>query len=197
MTREEQLKFCKACKNQKFDVNQGIICGLTNERADFSGFCSSYVEDEVLKQNLISEEFEKENALVPASKDKRFANYLIDMICMVIFGFLLGAGLGIILALVSPSSLSMFDQDNKLLDYAFNFIIGMTYYTIMEASTGRSIGKYITKTKVVNEKGEKPSLGTAFVRSLCRFIPFEAFSFLGSDSYGWHDKFSDTRVVKA
>lgn len=197
MTREEQLKFCKACKNQKFDLNHGVICGLTNERANFSGFCSSYVEDEDLKQEQIKTEFESETALTPASKGKRFANYAIDMICMVILGFMLGAGLGIILALVSPSSLSFFDQQNKLIDYAFNFIIGMTYYTIMEASTGRSIAKYITKTKVVNEKGEKPSLGTAFVRSLCRFIPFDAFSFLGSDSSGWHDKFSDTRVVEA
>lgn len=197
MTREEQLRFCKSCKNQKFDMNYGVICGLTNERANFTGFCSSYIEDLEISQNETTSVFETKAVLKPASLGKRFGNYAIDMICMIVFGFLLGAGLGIILALVSPSSLSMFEQGNKLLDYAFNFIIGMTYYTIMEASTGRSIGKYITKTKVVNENGEKPGLGTAFVRSLCRFIPFEAFSFLGSDNSGWHDKFSDTRVVEA
>jgi uncharacterized RDD family membrane protein YckC len=197
MTREEQLKLCKTCKNQKFDLNLGVICGLTNERADFIDVCSSYIEDTELIQKQMSTVFENEIVLKPASQGKRFANHLIDSIFLVIFGILFGAGLGIILALVSPSSLSFFDQQNKLIDYAFGFIVGMTYYTIMEASTGRSIAKYITKTKVVNEKGETPSLGNAFVRSLCRFIPFDAFSFLGSENSGWHDKFSNTRVVEA
>lgn len=197
MTREEQLKLCKACKNQKFDLTLGVICSLTNERADFDDACSSYVEDIELKQKQTSKVFENEIVLKTASQGKRFANHLIDSIFLLVFSILLGAGLGIILALVSPSSLSFFDQDNKLIDYAFGFIVGMTYYTIMEASTGRSIAKYITKTKVVNEKGEKPNLGTAFVRSICRFIPFDAFSFLGSENSGWHDKFSDTRVVEA
>ena len=35
MTREEQVAFCKVCKFKSFDPNKGIICKLTNEKADF------------------------------------------------------------------------------------------------------------------------------------------------------------------
>jgi len=45
MKREEHLIFCKACKNQAFDPNKGIICSLTNKIADFEDECESYLED--------------------------------------------------------------------------------------------------------------------------------------------------------
>lgn len=45
MTREEQLQFCKVCKNKKMDPHKGIVCALTGERADFDGVCPSYNED--------------------------------------------------------------------------------------------------------------------------------------------------------
>jgi len=70
------------------------------------------------------------------------------------------------------------------------------YYTILEATTGKTIGKMITGTKVTNDDFSKPSLGSAFKRSLCRLIPFEPLSFFGSSSpSGWHDTITDTWVV--
>ena len=45
MTREEHVKFCKICKNQKFDRNKGIVCELTNQIADFVDECSNFEED--------------------------------------------------------------------------------------------------------------------------------------------------------
>jgi len=33
------------------------------------------------------------------------------------------------------------------------------------------------------------------IRSLCRFIPLEAFSFLFNDGSGWHDTISSTKVI--
>jgi hypothetical protein len=35
-----------------------------------------------------------------------------------------------------------------------------------------------------------------FIRTLSRFIVFEALSYLGSVSRGWHDSLSGTYVVK-
>jgi uncharacterized RDD family membrane protein YckC len=78
-----------------------------------------------------------------------------------------------------------------LLFYAF--LIG--YYVVFEALLGKTIGKMVTKTKVVNMEGGKPSFLQIVVRSLVRFIPFEPFSFLGADATGWHDTMSDTRVI--
>ncbi|MBC8643239.1 RDD family protein [Flavobacterium lindanitolerans] len=59
----------------------------------------------------------------------------------------------------------------------------------------RTIGKFITKTVVVNINGEKPDTQEILVRSLCRLIPFETFSFLGAPNKGWHDSISKTYVV--
>ena len=41
MERKERLKFCRICKEQKFDMIQGIICGRTNLPADFEVSCDS------------------------------------------------------------------------------------------------------------------------------------------------------------
>ena len=49
---------------------------------------------------------------------------------------------------------------------------------------------------VVNVHGAKPSVNAIIKRTLCRFIPFEPFTFLGLNSRGWHDSFSKTYVVK-
>lgn len=196
MTREEQLKFCKICKNQKFDMNQGIICGLTNQRADFEETCDSFIEDSELKSKIESKAALKDVFNRVASQGKRFVNYLLDLIFLIIFSYIFGIILGIMLAIFSPSSLSIFEQDNELIVYLLGFVIGMIYYTILEASSGKTIAKFITKTKVVDYQGNRPDFGTIFIRSLCRFIPFEPFSFLGSDNSGWHDKLSKTKVIE-
>lgn len=53
MTRTEQLKHCKVCLNQKFDLNQGIICSLTNEKADFEDQCDTFEENKKLPEKVI------------------------------------------------------------------------------------------------------------------------------------------------
>lgn len=195
MTREERLKFCKVCHNRKFDIKQGIICGLTDTPADFETACSSYSENSEAKLRIEQADDFAVSFRV-ASSGKRFANYVLDMVFLMVFGSVVGVTIGIVLAIVSPESLSELAKENKLLDYVAGFILGMLYYAILESASGRTVAKFITKTKVVNKKGEKPDLSTILVRSLCRFIPFEALSFLDSEHSGWHDKLSKTRVVE-
>lgn len=197
MIREEQLKFCRICKNQKFDPNQGIVCGLTNSMADFAASCDSFVEDWELSAKTELRLSETEILSKVASQGKRFANYLLDIVFYFIFSYIFGAILGIVIAIVSPESLSIFEEENRALNYLLGFIAGMIYYSATELLTGRTIAKYITNTRVVTEDGTKPASGTILLRSLCRFIPFEPFSFLGSDNSGWHDKLSKTRVIEA
>lgn len=45
MTREEQLVFCEKCTNRKMDMQQGMLCGLTDRKADFQGQCLQFVPD--------------------------------------------------------------------------------------------------------------------------------------------------------
>ena len=71
----------------------------------------------------------------------------------------------------------------------------MSYFIILEYKIGRTIGKYITKTKVVTEIGEQPNLKSIIIRTFCRLIPFDSLSFLFKDGEGWHDTISKTKVI--
>lgn len=195
MTREAQLQFCKICLNHKKDLNLGIICGLRGGLADFEDQCSDFQEDHKLKRKTDGSIFSMGIDAHVASKGQRFTNYIIDFVCLVIFILVFSFVLGVIMVMVAPASLSVFDGGNTLLEYVFGAVVGTIYYATLEGISGQSIGKAITKTKVVTESGEKPDLATILLRSICRYIPFEAFSFLGSDAIGWHDSISKTRVV--
>ena len=49
-------------------------------------------------------------------------------------------------------------------------LVPILYFIIMEATTGKTIGKYIVKTKVVNAQGGKISWGQSIGRNLMRII---------------------------
>lgn len=70
------------------------------------------------------------------------------------------------------------------------------YYFLFELLTQRTLGKFITRTKVVSFDGRKPTLRSVLIRTIGRYIPFEVFSFVGSrNPSGWHDTLSNTAVV--
>ncbi len=52
MDRTKQLEYCKKCTKQKFDFSQGIICGLTNQKADFENECEHF---EIDKAKIVNE----------------------------------------------------------------------------------------------------------------------------------------------
>lgn len=71
------------------------------------------------------------------------------------------------------------------------------YYLAFELTLKRTIGKFITKTRVVSDNGSLPRSSAIILRTVFRCIPFEIFSFLGSKNpTGWHDSLSNTRVEK-
>jgi uncharacterized RDD family membrane protein YckC len=61
--------------------------------------------------------------------------------------------------------------------------------------TGRTLGKLITRTSVVDAEGRRPTFKQVLGRTFSRIIPFEPFSFFGKDARGWHDSMSNTFVV--
>jgi uncharacterized RDD family membrane protein YckC len=135
-----------------------------------------------------------------ASKGLRFANFLIDYIIYYLLNLFLITPL-ISMFILSTNGLGgiVTNTETLWLFYFFYFILSVfiysIYFTLQEfLLNGRTFGKLITGTNVVMVTGEKPSFWTYFVRSLCRMIPFEIFSFFGET--GWHDSISKTRVVK-
>jgi uncharacterized RDD family membrane protein YckC len=122
------------------------------------------------------------------SKSVRFAHYIIDNIFLnaLIFGniyFFIGNH-----SWVGSSSLYLF------FGYAFAFAMPFIYYTVCETGFKQTIGKVLTGAYVCNDKGGAPGLAKILGRSLCRYIPFEPFSFLPDPMAKWHDKFSGTDV---
>jgi len=76
-------------------------------------------------------------------------------------------------------------------------VIYVLYFTLVEGMTGgRSIGKLLTRTRVIQKNGDRAGFADAFLRSLCRCIPLEVFSAVPhKPPYPWHDRLSETLVV--
>lgn len=134
-----------------------------------------------------------EPQLVQASHGKRLANYLIDLIAFMIVVL----PLSVLFFLFFPSAIDAVDSPGfNILDRIISLLVYGGFMGLVEMlSKGRSLGKYITGTKVVNLDGTNISGGTAFKRGFIRAIPFEAFSALGTPSFPWHDKWSNTYVI--
>lgn len=114
---------------------------------------------------------------LPTARTKRLLNAILDCILLLIWVKILYFVIGI----------------NELIS---SIAISILYYVIFESIWSKTPAKFITKTKVITEYGEKPNLKTIFVRTLIRNVPFEAFSFLGSQHpRGWHDRWSKTIVI--
>lgn len=71
------------------------------------------------------------------------------------------------------------------------------YYWIMELSTGKTLGKYITRTKIVKEDGSQPNALNVLGRTLCRFIPFDFLTYIGSKKRGLHDSVPKIYVIES
>jgi uncharacterized RDD family membrane protein YckC len=68
------------------------------------------------------------------------------------------------------------------------------YYILGEFYFQQTIGKFFTKSIVINEYGDRPDFQTVLVRTVIRCIPIEPFSFF-TDNRGWHDKWTKTYVI--
>ena len=132
-----------------------------------------------------------------ASKGTRFGNYIIDRIISTIFAMLFFMALVFIFDLIGYlDGVRWFQNISDIVDYVISALVIIVYYIVFETLLSKTVGKAITKTTVVLEDGGKPSSTDIIIRSFSRLVPFEAFSFLGEDAYGWHDKWSETYVVK-
>ena len=89
---------------------------------------------------------------------------------------------------------TIFNTEKEI--YLLILYVGVSffYYVFCEYLFGQSVGKNITNTFVVF-RGNR-FVGSV-VRAFGRKIPFEPFSFFFAKPAGrWHDKLSDSRIVK-
>ncbi len=125
-----------------------------------------------------------------ASWKKRAANFTIDTVCVLLLLIAVLRVLPFLLKLLP--TIDRFEIGINVLLLPIMFI----YYTFFEAITGKTIGKYLTGTRVVASDGKRVTLLKALVRSLVRFFLLELFSFCSRRPEGWHDRISNTKVVE-
>lgn len=123
-----------------------------------------------------------------ASKGRRFGTLVVDYI-----GYFLSAALfGVLIGIIFGQRGTQFVR--AVPDFVLGLVLMLAYYVFFEGLWARTPGKLVFGTIVVTESGHKPPLLQIITRTLCRFIPFEPFSFLGA--LGWHDSISRTRVIR-
>lgn len=123
----------------------------------------------------------------PVGKGKRFATYLIDYAGIYATAFIVGF---VITLVFGQAGLNAMLSVNEIV---LSLLFFLVYYLVFEGIWARTPAKLILGTVVVTEDGDKPPFRTILIRTLCRFIPFEPFSFFGER--GWHDGISKTYVV--
>jgi uncharacterized RDD family membrane protein YckC len=132
-----------------------------------------------------------------ATQQQRFANYLVDLLVQYILVTILTLLIAIVSNYFETYSLVFWIENaGRLEQYFIGAIVALFYYSISEIFLSKSIGKFITKTIVVDENGNKVCPEIILKRTLCRLIPFEHFSFFSGNNRGWHDTISNTFVVK-
>ncbi len=121
---------------------------------------------------------------IETSKKKRLINFIVDL-CTIF-----------ILIEITVQVEGLLAKNNPMKILRMVIVFG-GYYIPMEYFLGRTLGKYVTGSMVVNRDGTRISFRTAVIRYLCRWIPFEYLSLaLGHDAKAWHDVLSKTYVIQ-
>jgi uncharacterized RDD family membrane protein YckC len=144
---------------------------------------------DTLRTNLLDEQ-EVKTTIDKATPTKlvRFLNFVIDLFMVLILNSFLSYFIAyfVIIYEISLTTVHI---------YLMLAISYFSYYVFMETTLQKTIGKFITKTHVIMKDGSKPKTYDIFRRTFCRIIPLDGFSFL-FDANGFHDKLSDTKVIK-
>lgn len=131
-----------------------------------------------------------------ATARRRLLNYLIDTVAVMGLGF--PAGLIIVVASkLLGSDLDPESTLNQVPDFLWGLGLTLLYYGVCEGVWGRTMGKLLTGTAVLRQDGRPLGIPLALLRTVCRFIPFEAFTFLqGERPNGLHDRWAKSAVVE-
>lgn len=130
-----------------------------------------------------------------ATMGQRLLNGLIDTAAFYLLNILLGL-IAALAAAVLQFDAEGYPGGSIQLLFLFAFIASyFLYYTLLEGTKGKTFGKMLTKTKALQVDGSPLGYKKAFVRTLCRLVPFEFISvFFGG--LMWHDQWTYSITVQ-
>jgi len=189
-TDEELVKIVTIDRNDyQQDAINAAEFEIKTRNLDISNF-TNYINDIEEKQEIIKQTEEKS-----VSSIVRFFHHCIDCICIFIILFLCLLPIAAIFEYVLKIDFSISQPLLFLCEFLFLLIVPFFYFYLMETKYQKTIGKFLTKTSVLKENGEKPTKQDIKTRTFCRYIPLDRISFLFVKN-GIHDKLSNTILVK-
>ncbi len=111
-------------------------------------------------------------ALPIAGQTKRFLTAILDNLVIFAMNYAMGLAVGIMLVAtggISPEIAGVLQIVLTLVGW----VLALIYYTLLEATTGKTLGKMVMGTKVLSSDGSTPTFGQCLGRSACRFIPLK------------------------
>ena len=182
-------------------TDEDLIKIVTVDRNGYQPLAVEAAEQEIKNRNIDTTKIEQVKADLTTKIEEqkefdskkvssltRFIHFIVDTIAFVILTIIFAFVLGLF---INPTDQSLINLMGYLMLAAGFF----GYYVFMETKFQKTIGKFITKTKVVNKNGTRPEVGDIVRRTFCRLIPFDRLSFLFTPN-GFHDKLSDTTIIK-
>ena len=188
-------------------TDEELIKIVTVDRNDYQTEAVEAAEKEIKTRNIDATKIEsvKQDIEEKETKDKEFESSIVssgtrlihtivDSICLFILIFFLSFILGLF-SFIFGDFLNINDLTISLLEFTTILLAFFLYFVYMEFKFQKTVGKYITKTKVIMNDGRKPDLNEIFIRTACRLIPLDNISFIFTKN-GFHDRLSNTTVIK-
>ena len=182
-------------------TDEDLIKIVTVDRINFNPKAVEAAQSEIENRKIDTNKIEeiKEKAIIEKEKKEkldsmvvgsgiRFLNFLIDFFVWIVLLIIFSLILGLFIQTTD-------DGNFTIIGYLLVLGSYIVYYSTMEIKFQKTVGKFITKTKVVNKNGQIPENSEIITRSICRLIPFDRISFLFVQN-GIHDYLSNTKVIK-
>lgn len=181
---------CKHCGNNSYEqfTQTQVRCLNCGTVADFNTGYRVLPEFEKHTKTNSMETIALQPTYVSAPLAKRAVNYFIDII---VSSF-------IILFISIYFELEITTQKGEMTKEGMiiMFITISLYYFIFEFLFGKTIGKIITRTKVISTDGNRATILQCAIRAASRLLPLEQFSGLLMNGVFWHDSIPKTLVVE-
>lgn len=145
------------------------------------------------KQDLLEDIEDDLQIQRDATSELRFVNYIVDLLCF--YAVMVGFFFLIALTAYGPNVFQAIENMSDISDFVLLHVLYGLYMLAVEGLfKGKTLGKLITRTRVVRLHTTTFGWRDAIGRGLIRMIPLEYFTaFTGSP---FHDQWTNTRVIK-
>lgn len=175
-------------------TDEELIKVVSINRQIYQPLAVEVAENEILNRNINKKttNHKRRYYTIKVNLLTRFINFVIDTIAIIIEAIIIFVIFG-----RSFGLLFYFDKDITIIITMLILLLAsfFSYYVFMESTYQKTIGKFITKTKVVKSDGTKPELWNIIKRTFYRLILFDRISFLFTQN-GLHDRLSNTVIIK-